>query len=99
MMTQDQFLEISELASDGGQGGGDDGLIERREEHAQREVVEDLAHVRLGQGRVRVGRRGIGFGRLVLLSAQGCHSVKINSRHRVFPAYPSISRREALNAT
>ena len=98
-MTQDRFSKSPKSRPMVGKRGGDDGLVQRREEHAQHEAVEDLAHVRLGQRRVRLGGSEISFGRLVWVSARGCHSVKISSAHRVFPMYPLISPRNAVNAT
>ena len=59
-----QVLEVAEVAADGRQGGGDDGLIERGQEHAQHQAVEDIAHVRLAQRRMRCGGGKLGLGRL-----------------------------------
>src|SRR5262249_42551421 len=69
-----QILEIAELASDGGQGRGDDGLIEGRQEHPEHQTIEDIAHVGLGQPWARRGKHGLGFGSLLRVSARGRHS-------------------------
>ena len=69
-----QILEIAELAADGGQGGSDDGLIERREKHPEHQAVEDIAHIGLGKPRVGRRKHRLGFESLVRVSARRCHS-------------------------
>ena len=66
-----QVLEITELTSDGRQRGDDDGLIERRQEHAHHQAVKNAAYLGLGQRRVP---HRLGCGRLDRLSARGGHS-------------------------
>ena len=44
-----QQLEIAKIAADGRQGGGDDGLIERGEEHRQHETEHDGADLAMAE--------------------------------------------------
>ena len=44
-----KVLEVAEVAPDRRQCSGDDGLIERRQEHCQHQPIENPAHVRAGQ--------------------------------------------------
>ena len=65
-MTQDRFSKSPKSRPMVGKCGGDDGLIEGGEKHAQHQAVEDIAHVRLAQRRMRCG-----VGKLVRLRLEG----------------------------
>ena len=69
-----QVVDIAEMPADGRQRGGDDGLVERAEEHRQHDAEHDGPDFRMrerGQFRRRLGfhrsRLGFRFG--------GCHGV------------------------
>ena len=73
-----QIAEVAEVLADGGQRGGDDGLVERAEEHRQHDADDDRQDFLVAEAgklvvvmrRVRGGRRprrfmrGAGMGRL-----------------------------------
>ena len=54
-----QVGDVVELAADGRQGGGDDGLVERRQKHRQHQADDDGADFILVQRRGRRERRRI----------------------------------------
>ncbi len=60
-MTQDEVVHVGELPADGRQRGGDDGLVERRQEHGQQQAHQDGADFGGGQRRLHDSRRVAGF--------------------------------------
>ena len=55
-----QMLEVAELAPDGRQRRGDDGLVEGREEHGEKDADEDRADLGCGVSGRRQGIRQSG---------------------------------------
>src|ERR671912_547529 len=55
------FIDRPEATDDRGEGGGDDRLVDRRQQHAQHQAAENDEHLAMGEA--TESRRGLGEGR------------------------------------